>query len=170
MSKRKVDKKVKKFISLLLAVLMLCSISVSAFAAETHNVYAKYVAGAKVDAMKVTVTWGDMKFTYSASSEEWDTENLEWVTKDGAAWKVDNENGNVISITNRSSVAVKADMSFASTTKGVDGSFSSASVTVGSAAEAKQAVTESVTFMPTGALDSSVTSSTSVGTITVTLS
>lgn len=161
----------KKFISILLAVLMLCSISVSAFAAgdRTHNVYAKYVAGAKNDTMSVTIAWGDMKFTYSSSSETWDSEKLDWVTDAAAGWKADSENGNVISITNRSSVAVKADMSFTSTAKGVDGSFSSASVTVGSAADAKEAVTETVTFMPTGVLDSSVTASTSVGTITVTI-
>lgn len=178
----------KKGISKVMLTAMLAStLSVSALAAtnittvgsDTHDVLAKYAESTDTDAYKVNIAWGDMKFTYSAETKEWDTEDHDWKTKTVASWTVDTEKGNLIAITNHSSQAVTAAISFAAAEgSGLGGSFTHgedtnvSSVTVGSAATNKNAVTENVTFMPSGDLsktEDNVTNHATIGSITITL-
>lgn len=173
----------KKFISLMIvAVLLVSSLSVSAFAAgieadditgdTSHDVYAKYVAGSQTDTYKVVIGWGDMKFTYSAANEQWNTTDHKW-DKIGGGWSVDTDGGDKITITNHSSKDVTASFVFNATATGITGVFSgddvsNNAVTVGNALGGS-AVTKTVNFTPKGDLDSSATTETSIGKITVTL-
>lgn len=176
----------KKVIAMLIATVMLLSVmSVSAFAAEyttdstSQDVYAKYAEGTKTDAYKVSLSWGSMKFEYSASSEEWDVDNHEWKTVNAASWAAADDTANVIIVTNHSSVDVTAALAFAATAgNGVTGgTFTNdgnavTSVVVGNALGGS-AVSEEISFMPAGDLvktDANSADYVAIGKITVTLS
>lgn len=177
----------KKSISkMLIAAALVSSMSLSAAAADitpegnnSHDVKAKYVEGSQTDQYKVELSWGAMQFTYSASTQEWNTEKHDWDTKKEASWSVDTTNGNLITITNHSSKAVTANLSYAPETGNtVSGTFTwknntnATTVKVGSAADENAAVTETVTFMPSGTLnqtDNNKTTYEKIGSITVTL-
>ena len=181
----------KKIISMLIATVMLLSVmSLSAFAATitpdgdgSHEVYAKYVEGTKTDAYKVGLSWGSMNFVYSASTEEWDVDTCTWKTVNAGSWAAADDTANKITITNYSSRAIEAGMTFAATAStGVTGGTftwgdqtgeNTIRVAVESAADMDGAVTETVTFMPAGDLvktDSNTEAFESVGKITITLS
>lgn len=172
----------KKLLSMLIVAVMLCSMfSVSAFAAVTpdgnngeQDVYAKYQSGGYTDTYKVSLSWGSMKFNYTASGSTWDADNHKWVSDNDGGWSVAATGANEIKITNSSSVDVTATLVFAPTAgNGVTGgTFSSGNtVTVGNAL-AGSAVTKTVTFMPTGELTKTTANAAdyvSIGKITVTL-
>lgn len=176
----------KKVISLMIAVLMLASmLCMSAFATEygdedfkngtitaTQDVSAKYVEGTRVDAYKVVLTWGSMNFNYSDKSEKWNPDTHKWETTSEAAWAPAADGADKITIVNHSSKAVTAAFSFTPTAEGISGNFGETSVTVGSAAENKAAVTKTVTFQLDGALtktEENAAGYVKIGTITVTL-
>lgn len=172
----------KKFISMMIvAVLLVSSLSVSAFAATinvegntSHDIYAKYVEGNQTDTYKVVIGWGDMKFTYHTANETWNTTTHTW-DKTGGGWSVNTDGGNQITITNHSSKDIKAGLDFAATRDGVGvGTFTQnnktvTEVTVGNALSGT-AQTETVTFMPTGTLGSDMTTEGKIGSIAITLS
>lgn len=172
----------KKFLSMMIvAVLLVSSLSVSAFAAITpegdgsRDVYAKYAEGSKTHAYKVKIEWGDMKFTYSAANESWNTDTHKW-DKTGGGWSVDTKGGDEITITNHSSQSVKATLNFAPTSGlGVTGGtfsgngVSNNEVTIGVGNSTTGAVVQTIKFVPTGVLNSSQTTETNIGKITITL-
>ena len=179
----------KKLIAMLLAVVMVCTLSVSAFAAEitsatgtdSTNVYGSYVAGAQTPEYHVTVTWGTMKFVYTDSAETWNEETHKWEATGEAAWTLAEGATNTIKISSDSSAAVTATLSFDAlaaytgitgtfTMVTADVAFANNAFTLPVAAEDADAAEYELTFMPAGSLASTVTTETVIGTITVTLS
>lgn len=112
----------KKILSLILALALVMSLSVTAFAAESNTATDKtpgtkvvtgtYIAGSTSDVISVNIEWGSMAFTYTgASAGTWLPDSHSYSGATEAGWScVDGEN--VITITNHSNVAVKATASF----------------------------------------------------------
>ncbi|MBQ8174974.1 MAG: hypothetical protein IJ009_06175 [Clostridia bacterium] len=174
----------KKLITILLAVAMMATLSVTAFAAEselnndkkteTIDVKAKYTSGV-TDAgtiYSVDLSWESMEFTYSASGKNtWnpDTHKYE-VVDEGGAW---NHSTSTITVTNHSNAEVTAKFTFAPVAGGtVTGSFNNTSVVLPSAENKATDATEltgTSTFTIGGSVDSAQTEFAKVGTITVTI-
>ena len=126
----------KKLFATLLAVAMLASVSVTAFAAETNNgtqdteitVDGFYVSGtAGSSVISVDIAWDAMNFTYSAGSQgTWNpaTHTYDSAKEDG--WSA---NTPAITVTNHSNVAVNATLDFTADVTGVVGTFTEASGT-----------------------------------------
>lgn len=102
----------KKIFGILLALALLCTLSVSAFAADItvsgdkeHDLTVKYDPAQQNDVYAATITWGAMTFTYNGKIEHWDTTDLVWKTDREAGWV---STGNTVTIINRSSKAIYA--------------------------------------------------------------
>lgn len=176
----------KLLATLLAAVLMISAMSVNAFAATTvttegnttADITAKFSEGTKLDAYKATIEWGSMEFTYTTSGQTWNPDTLTWDTTGTPGWTTaDSEKAGQIIVTNYSSQAITAKISFSSTNGGVTGitvnntdvveaGYTIASADTGAATGTAQVATYNI--LPVGAFtmggDAQV-----VGTITVTL-
>lgn len=176
----------KKKTALVLTLAMVFSLApLSAYAdtigtaggTASHDVTATYRAdssgGAGGTVYSVDITWGDMAFTYTAEAGIWDPTTHKTTDAEGGVWTVDKEGGNTITVTNHSNTGVTAAFSYAAAEgfTGISGSFDNALLdlptAVGTAVEAAPKGTAALTL--TGALDSAATTSTKIGTITVTL-
>lgn len=120
----------KKFLATLLAaVLMISAMSVNAFAATvttegnaTADITAKYTAGIDTDAYKATIEWGSMAFTYTSDSRTWNPDTLKWENSGTSGWTTDgSDKAGQIIVTNYSSQAITAKISFQSVNGGVTG-------------------------------------------------
>ena len=167
----------KKILSLILALALVMSLSVTAFAATndgTENtsidVNAMYSDGVSTpDVISVNVEWGAMSFTYSVSgTKQWDATKHEYTTDSDATWTA---SGNTVTVTNHSNVAVKAELSFAADAayNTVTGSFDKAELLLdsGDGLTYANADKETAKLTLAGTLANTVTTSTKVGTITV---
>lgn len=143
----------KKFISLALALMLVMSLSVTAFAADntstelndnkksdTIAVTGTYKAGtAGGTVISVHVAWTDMSFTYNAeSSGKWQPGTHTYGEGTEAGWS---ESKNSITVTNHSNVDVTATFAFAkdaAVTTELTGSFSTS--TAGKTIDANGAV------------------------------
>ena len=85
----------KKFFALALAIVMICALSVTCFAARIDNttktdsaeVKVTYVDGdAAIATYAVDVVWGDLNFTYTQSAQRWDEVNHVEVDEGTSAW------------------------------------------------------------------------------------
>ena len=176
----------KKKTALVLTLAMVFSLApLSAYAdtisaaggTTSHDVTATYRAdssgGAGGTVYSVDITWGDMAFTYTAEAGIWDPTTHKTTGAEGGVWKVDKEGGNTITVTNHSNTDVTAAFNYAPAEgfTGISGSFDNALLNlptaVGTAVEAAPKGTASLSL--DGALDSAATTSTKIGTITVTL-
>lgn len=176
----------KKKTALVLTLAMVFSLApLSAYAdtitagggTASHDVTATYRAdssgGAGGTVYSVDITWGDMAFTYTAEAGIWDPATHKTTGAEGGVWKVDKEGGNTITVTNHSNTGVTAAFNYAPAEgfTGISGSFDNALLNlptaVGTAVEAAPKGTASLSL--DGALDSAATTSTKIGTITVTL-
>ena len=175
----------KQIFTLALTFLLIFSlVTVTAFATNdkieatggtaTKAVKASYSAGAGGGTVySVDITWGNMAFTYSeGSSPTWDPATHTYSSGGAGGWS---NSGNTITVTNHSNAQVTANLDYASETgyEGISGSFGNKSTmtlatAVGTAVPEAPKDTAALTL--SGALDSKVTSSTTVGTITVTIS
>lgn len=172
----------KKFVSILLTLVMVLAMSTTAFAAAIESnsgsqdidVNAKYVDGVSVPTRySVDVAWGAMEFTYTVSgTKTWDPETHTYTANTQPAWTA---SGNTITVTNHSNTDITASFAFSALTAydTVTGSFSSTSLTLPTA-EGK-AINDAVLTGETsltlgGTLASDITVFTNIGTVIVTIS
>ena len=167
----------KKILSLILALALVMSLSVTAFAATNDgkndtsiDVNAMYSDGVSTpDVISVNVEWGAMSFTYSVSgNKQWDATKHEYTTNSNATWTA---TGNTVTVTNHSNIAVKAELAFTADTayNTVTGSFDKATLLLdsGDGLTYANADKDNATLTLAGTLADSVKTSTKVGTITV---
>ena len=172
----------KKLFATLLAVAMLASVSVTAFAAETNHgtqdteitVNGSYVSGAAGSSViSVDIEWEAMNFTYSATSEgTWNPATHAYDGQTEGGWS---DNTPAITVTNHSNVAVNATLGFTADVTGVVGTFTEASGTendnilnlaTAEGTEVANAPTASANFGISGA---AIDADKTLGTITVTI-
>lgn len=168
----------KKFVSIILALVMVMSLSTTAFAVtittgnQSIDVEAKYQDNTSTATVySVEVTWGAMKFTYGESgSKTWNPDNHTYSGNTSAAWTA---SGNTVTVTNHSNAAVTASFAFDALAaySTVTGSFDIVSDTldagiVGGYDKADKVVS---TLTLAGTLAETVSDFTRIGTITVTI-
>lgn len=172
----------KKIISLILALAMVMSLSVTAFAAEgvtnggtdTSDVKGTYSSTATVTVYSVDIAWEGLSFTYNGAFEgNWNPETHEYEDATAAGWAAGN---GTITVTNHSNTAITATPSYTAKdgyeSAGV--SFSNDALNVATAdngidGAAGTAVTGTITVTPTGSLPEG-TKDAVIGTITITIS
>ena len=104
----------KKVISMILALVLVLSMGITAFAAElpegeSQSIKATYSVAESAAVYKVDIAWGGMAFHYNPGVENvWDPENLIFVkTETGeASWTPAEENGDTVTVTNHSNAVV----------------------------------------------------------------
>lgn len=170
----------KKVMSLILALALVMSLAIPAFAATNEggntniDVKAQYSsAETTTDTISVNVAWGAMEFTYHVgSTKTWNaTTHTYTTTSDEGTWSAAKDT-NVVTITNHSNVGVKAELSFAAGAayNTVTGSFDNATLTLPSAVDKAvddESLVGKATLTLDGTLADTVTELTQVGTITV---
>ncbi len=173
----------KKALAILLTLALMCA-GLTVFAGSatvsspggntTIDVQGKYQSGDEpATVYYVDVSWGSMEFTYNAATlGSWDPSTHSYVEGSQASWTYD-INANVITVKNHSNAGITASFNFEA--KGdfdVEGEFSDVSFTL-ETAEGKtleNTPTGTTALTISGELDSSVTTSTKIGTVTVTIS
>ena len=121
----------KKFFALLLALVMVFSMSTVAFALETnkvdpssgsgtdsHNVVVNITAAAGSDVYYVKIIWATLEFTYDMSGTTWDAENHQYITNNQAAW-TKSEISEAITVINHSNAEVAVTATAPSAQNGV---------------------------------------------------
>ena len=172
----------KKLFATLLAVAMLASMTVTAFAAETNTgtqdteitVNGSFVSGtAGAETISVDVEWDAMDFTYTAPSQgAWDPTTHTYVGATEGGWS---NNAPAITVTNHSNVAVNATLDFTANVDGVVGTFTEASGTANdNILELATAVDTEVSNAPTatanfGISGAAIDADKALGTVTVTI-
>lgn len=172
----------KKLFSLVLALALLLSLSVPAFAAEitpngnnaSADVNGTYVAGAESDIVySVDIAWEGLNFTYTDSSKgTWNPTNHAYENGTAASWS---GTGN-ITVTNHSNDGIVVIPAYMQEEAYKDASmnFDATALTVASADNgegeegAGAAKSGTITVTPTGSLPAG-TSETKIGTITLTI-
>lgn len=171
----------KKLIAILLAVMMMATLSMSVFAETVDKSQDITVKGeyedktTTPDKIVTDISWGAMEFTYTKSGQmDWDDKNHKYDDNTKGAWTA---TGNTVTVINHSNVAVVASFKFEADTEysGITGTFSSPTIELKSAVgvgttEAELAtLTGTTTLSLSGDLKSGTAEGTTVGTITVTI-
>lgn len=164
----------KKLISLSLAIILMLSFSIPAFAAEETGVpegsYNADVTGTYVEGttggtvFSVDISWSEMSFTYHAQQEPvWDAENHTYSDAKAAYW----EGTGTITVTNHSNAKISATPAYNKNTgfESANMSFSTEKLLVDSA-ESGAAQTGTITVTPSGSLPANTENQT-IGTITI---
>lgn len=177
--------KTKSIFAFVLALVLAMSLSVTAFAAagnetiklgnKTIGVNGSYGGDSTAeDTYSVDVEWGAMTFTYTTTGEKtWDPETHTYSPNDTDKWVAE---GDTVTVTNHSNVAVNVAFAFAkdeSTYKGeYTGSMTVAEKQLAAGVENKPHEADKVEskLELTGTLNRVVDTSTQLGTITVTVS
>lgn len=173
----------KKIGTILLTLALLSMVSATALAAspvtvmggsDSAQVKGTYAAGgAAATVYSVDVTWGSMEFTYTdASAGTWNPETHQYDDVVAAKWSCEAD-ANKLSVANHSNAAVTVQLSYAAATgyDAIVGTFSDARLQLPSAVgtDPLHAPAGSATLSLSGALSSEMTTSTKIGTVTVTL-
>ncbi len=96
----------KKLLAIVLTLALLCTLSVSAFAATfaptgdtSKELQVQYSKGSRQNVYAATIVWEDMIFTYHTADQEWDPTTMTWKNKDGekTGW-----NSKTVTVSNRS--------------------------------------------------------------------
>ena len=168
----------KKAIAVFLSLALLCT-GITVFAegmtlpySDRRPVTATYqTTGTPATVYSVDISWGDMKFTYTAGTSEWDPAKHEYVVAEGV-WTPVSTDSNKITVTNHSNAGIEAQFSFAATgafTDKVNGTFTKDAITLGSAEnKGLDEVKDSTTLSLSGKVDSFTEIST-IGTVTVSI-
>ncbi len=172
----------KKLLSLILALALVLSLSVTAFAAEgvsnggtdSADVKGTYSTEATVTVYSVDIAWSGLEFTYNGAFEgNWNPENHEYEDATAAGWAAGN---GTITVTNHSNAAITATPTYTAK-EGYESAgmnFSTDALQVATAdngvdGAAGTAVVGTITVTPTGSLPEGTKDAT-IGTITITIS
>ncbi len=169
----------RKLLSVLLAVAMICALAITANAdtldatttTASKDVNATYVEGAKAGTVySVDVAWGDMQFTYTDRSEGvWNPATHTYDNKTEAAWAPAAADSGNITVTNHSNAAVGVAFAYTPAEGStVTAAFDNATATLAAAVE------NDVENAPKATVNLSITGGTisatgKIGTVTVTL-
>lgn len=174
----------KKILTLMLSLALLCVMAVPAMAADTisqkdgsasANVKGTYVPGSGTATVySVDIAWGSLEFTYTdASKGTWNPDNHSYDGAVVAAWSCE-DGADKITVTNHSNAEVnfaftaQAAADFEAITLNFDTSRAMLDSAVNTTYAAAPAHT--ITVTPSGALTKDTIAGTVIGTITVTIS
>ena len=167
----------KKIIAIVLAMVLVLSLSVTAFAADLNggsgDVTVKYTKGEDGGTIyRVDVTWGSMAFDYTSEAKgTWNPETHNYDNAAEAKWECA-EGANKITVTNHSNTEVKVSLSYnqAEGYTTVNGAFDQASLTLPTAEGTTFANAPAASALLTLSGDLAESSvAVKVGTVTVTL-
>lgn len=167
----------KKIIALVLAVALIMSMGIAAFAAEldngTKDVTATYTKGTASDVIySVDVTWGSMEFNYTAPAQgTWNPESHSYDDAETAGrWSYETD-ANKITVTNHSNSEVTVGLSYTAKEgyEAVKGAFDKAALTLPTAVGTEVEAAPSAAAYLTLAGDLEAAPEGAVGTVTVTL-
>jgi len=171
----------KKYISLIVALLMIMSMSVAVFAAndvtnggtDTAEVKGNYKGTPVSTVYSVDISWSGLDFTYNdAYKGEWQPNSHTYINSTEAGWA---ESNGKITITNHSNTDITATPVYNASTNYETASmiFNSDALAVNSAdngvnGAAGSAVSGTITVTPNGSLPEGTTNAV-IGTITITI-
>ena len=127
----------RKILTLVLALAMVMSMGITAFAAEDLNngegeaatieISAIYKEGSAADeVVSVDITWGAMTFTYTDGADgKWDPATHSYGAKGTGSWAASD---NAITVTNHSNTGIKATFAYTQAVETVTGTFSNEGV------------------------------------------
>lgn len=173
----------KKIIAIIMALVMIMSLSITGFAADgvgnngsdSAEVKGTYEAGEETATVySVDITWAGLEFTYNGAYEgTWNPETHQYDGATEAGWA---EGTGTITVTNHSNTAITAGAEYEAATgyESASMNFSTSSLEVATAdngvdGAAGTAVTGTITVTPAGTLPAG-TADTVIGTITITIS
>ncbi len=178
----------KKIITAILAVAMLCSMSMTAFAApitatgdQTHDVTGKYIpASTPADVYSVILTWSAMEYNFTAPTQTWNADTHQWVDNGAGTWSgsekqitVDNHSSTAITVAYKFTDDVEDSDTITGTFWTVVGNTQITEAVTLAKPEPNQAPTMSaVSLLLNGNLtktDANTTDYTKIGTVTVTI-
>lgn len=174
----------KKLIALILAITMMATLSVTAFAEKVDSskdidVKAEYKDNSSTpDKIITDISWGAMEFTYTKSGQmDWNDADHDYTDNTKTKWTAE---GNTVTVVNHSNVAVKVTFAFDAAEgydgeDGVKGTFSNqtlelkSAVGVGTDADSLKELTGTTELTLSGSLKSGTAQGTTVGGITVSI-
>ena len=171
----------KKVLSIILTLVLVLSMSVTAFAAESGDIKVTYSQPNPEKVTIVDLTWGSMEFNYNSGDKKvWNPEKLEYEIVEGeegdASWTPANEGGDTVTVTNHSNTEITATPSYTAKDgfESAGMNFSTDALKVATAdngvdGAAGTAVTGTITVTPTGSLPEGTENAT-IGSITITIS
>lgn len=126
----------RKKIAILLSVALLFSFRTPIFAesieSNSASIKATYIQPSPATAYSVDIVWGNMEFNYDSGKElQWDPVNLIYkeVQVTTPSWSPVSENGNIVTVTNHSNVAILASIAYQKeTVNGVEGTVNNAQI------------------------------------------
>ena len=171
----------KKILSGILALSLVATMAVPAFAADNTDtndgtdgtniaVNGTYQAGAPAaDVISVDLAWDDMTFTYTAPSKgDWNAKTHEYENAVTGGWTATNGTDPKITVTNHSNTAVKATFGFTASVEGLNGNFTKNDLVLATAenTEVENAPKDETSFSVDG---TGIDADKALGTITVTV-
>lgn len=178
----------KKLFSFLFTAVMLCTMSVSVFAAAVDttgqttsaDLKVKYSEGTgRTNNYAASIAWDSMTFTYTSGSEVWNTDKMIWEESDAGAWS----DAGKVTVSNKSSEAITVKFTYTADENNANGvvgikvnnadvveaGYTIAAATAGSAGTNGTATKREFSILPVGTYTGTNTEEIKVGTITITL-